>query len=945
MRFGGRLIPLVFFVSGVSGLIFELVWFERCGLVFGNSVVAASLVLSSFMGGLAVGNTLVGVFGPRIRRHLRSYAALEAIVALGGIAATYGVSELTVAMTTFTRLFSDAPWIVNLARLGGAFVVLAIPTSAMGGTLPMLVAVAGGDQPAFGPALGRLYGWNTLGAVTGVVATEFIFVRTVGVTGSAWIATLLSLGAALAALWLSRFQPEVRADVATTKSVDRRPGQWRLLACAFLTGAVLLALEVIWFRFLSLFVVSSTMAVSLVLAVVLTGIGLGGLIASAFLRRRPEAFQFLPAIALFTAAVSAASYGAFRFLASGPVAAEWYRMLWFACALTFPTAVLSGVLFTFMGAALKRHIGGDTRTAAWTVLANTTGGMFGPPVAAFMLLPGLGMERSFFALAVVYSGVGLLTIPETRPALRTTTGRVSATAGLAALLALATFPFGSMAANYLPRAVRMYANDGSGVVATREGRSETVVLMQKTWMEKPLFHRLVTNSFSMSGTQLAGKRYMRYFAYWPMLLHHTPLRHVLVICYGVGVTAAAVTDIQSVESIDVVETSREIVAMSDVIYPPDQRPLHDRRVRLHIEDGRNFLQTTSDRYDLITGEPPPPLTPGTVNLYTREYFQLAYSRLANGGMLTYWLPVARRGEYDVKAIVRAFCDVFADCSLWNGTPLDWVLIGTRDATGPITEAQFAQSWSDKILLNHLREVGFERPEQIGATFLGDADYLKALTNDTPPLTDNYPQRLRPLPSRLSLQHPPGEDQPADVELVRRVIDPARAREAFKQSAFVRGLWPTSLIDETLPFFNQQRTVNRLLLDGASPLRYIEELDALITGTSLQKPTLWALGSDDVQLDIAGSGDDGSYMVPYTRGARALAARDFPAAAEWFAEAEQRGLRPATVRPLLVYALCLAGQLETATKLSQGELPADPDRRHFWNWLGARFGVGPGRAGH
>ena len=180
--------------------------------------------------------------------------------------------------------------------------------------------------------------------------------------------------------------------------------------------------------------------------------------------------------------------------------------------------------------------------------------------------------------------------------------------------------------------------------------------------------------------------------------------------------------------------------------------------------------------------------------------------------------------------------------------------------------------------------------------------------------------------------------------MRRVIDPVRAREAFKQSGFVRGLWPASLIDETLPFFNQQRTVNRLLLDGASPLRYIEELDALITSTSLQKPTLWALGSDDVQQEIAGSKDDGSYMVPYARGARALAARDFPAAAEWFADAEQRGLRPATVRPLLVYSLCLAGQLEAAAQLSQGELPTDPDRRHFWNWLGARFGVGPGRAG-
>ena len=306
----------------------------------------------------------------------------------------------------------------------------------------------------------------------------------------------------------------------------------------------------------------------------------------------------------------------------------------------------------------------------------------------------LGMERSFFALAVVYAGVGLVTIRRHRARTEHAgRARVWPWRQCARVVALASFPFGSMAANYSAAGgAGRTRHDGSRIVATREGPSETIFLMQKTWMGKPLFHRLVTNSFSMSGTQLTGKRYMRYFAYWPMLLHQAPLRRVLVVCYGVGVTAGAVTDIKSVESIDVVEISRDVVAMSDVIYPPAEHPLRDPRVRLHIEDGRNFLQTTTDRFDLITGEPPPPLTPGTVNLYTREYFQLAHDRLADGGMLTYWLPVARRGEYDVKAIIRAFCDVFDDCSLWNGTPLDWMLVGTRHAAGPVAEARFAAAW-------------------------------------------------------------------------------------------------------------------------------------------------------------------------------------------------------------------------------------------------------------
>jgi hypothetical protein len=153
------------------------------------------------------------------------------------------------------------------------------------------------------------------------------------------------------------------------------------------------------------------------------------------------------------------------------------------------------------------------------------------------------------------------------------------------------------------------------------------------------------------------------------------------------------------------------------------------RVRLHIEDGRNFLQATGERFDLITGEPPPPRTPGAVNIYTREYFQLIYERLADGGMTTYWVPVARPNPgTDVNTIIRAFCDVFDDCSLWNGTPYDLMLAGTRHAAGPIAETEFARPWVTPGLESKLREVGFESPQQVGATFLGDSDYLRALTD-------------------------------------------------------------------------------------------------------------------------------------------------------------------------------------------------------------------------
>jgi spermidine synthase len=935
-------VSFLFFISGAAGLIFEVVWFHRCGLVFGNSVWSTSIVLASFMGGLALGNGLVGRYGRRLGRFLRVYAALEAIVGVTGVALTAGLPALTGYLAPATRGILDVPWLLDTVRLATAFAVLIIPATAMGATLPVLVGALCRWRPGFGRVLGRLYGWNTLGAVTGVACAELILIGRFGVMGSAWIAGSLDLAATAAALRLSRNAGESRlvAEAFAPEPPGIRTGAWRLLSCAFLSGACLLALEVVWFRFLSMFVITSTLAVSLMLAVVLAAIGLGGLAGSYWLKRRPSSVEYLPAVALGAACVLVGSYASFQTLAPGPWAVEWYRILWFACALTFPTSLLSGMIYTLLGEALKRNFSAAVRAAGWLTLANTTGAMCGSLVAAFVLLPWLGMERTMFALAALYVVIGLLAARDVLPDISTGTGRTFVAAGLGSVAALAFFPFGLMNGKYFQRAAEAYTSDGSQVVATREGEAETIFLMRKTWLGKPLSHRLITNGFSMSGTNLSGMRYMREFVYLPMLLHQGPLRQALVLCYGVGVTAGAVTDLASVESIDVVETSRNIVAMSELIYPPDKDPLRDPRVRFHLEDARYFLQATGKRFDLITGEPPPLLTSGTVNLYTREYFQLIHDRLADGGITTYWLPAARWGQYDVKSIIRAFCDAFEDCSLWTGTPSDWILVGTRGWAGRVPDSHWQEAWTRPVLGDHLREIGFEKPEQVAATFLGGAGYLRNLAAGTPPLSDDFPQRLLPPSKGFSLSGRSNAFYYDTGEFPPKVTDTNRAREAAETSPFVRRIWPEEALKRALPFFELQSFINRLLSEGANPLRHIEELHSLLTETSLHTLPLWELGSDDVQQRIAATGNDGTGAVEYVLGVGALASRDYSAAAADFAESERRGLRVATLLPLRAYALCMAGQPASARRLTDNAPLRDPDEVHFWTWMESKFGVGP-----
>ena len=898
------------------------------------------------MAGLAIGSALAAQTTGGAGRLLRMYAALELAVAVAGIALTYALPHVTALLAAATSRLADAQWLVSVVRLSLAFALLCLPAAAMGATLPVLVGALSREQ-GFGSALGRLYGWNTIGAVAGVLAAELVFIGRFGVPGTAWVAAAADLVAGGLVFAVARDLEDERPPFFV-RALRFPPNRaWPLLVCAFLAGGTLMALEVVWFRFLTLFVVSTTMAASMMLAVVLGAIGLGALLGSIWLSRRPDAAEWLPTVSVSATCSTVVSYAAFQWLTSGTQVADWHRILWFACALTLPTALLSGLMFTLMGQALKRQVDLDVGAAGWLTLANTAGATLGPLIAGFLLLPRLGMERSILGLALVHFLIGPLAAarPGGLGQRARAPRRAFAAASILGLGAAALFPHGIMASEYFPRASRPYTAEGEEMVATREGTTSTIFLLRQARLGGLVYHRLVTNGYSMTGTSLAAQRYMRYFAYWPQVLHETPIREVLLVCYGMGITLQAITDLESVESIDVVEISPEMVAMSDLIYASDQNPLHDSRVRLRLEDGRHFLQTTRQRYDLISGEPPPPLTPGTVNLYTREYFQLMHDRLNEGGVATYWLPVARNVGTDMMTVVRAFCDVFSNCSLWNGTPADLMLVGVRGEPRRVSRETVARAWTAPALGRRLREVGFESPEQVGATFVADASWLAGQAAGTPMLTDDYPQRLWLSPGAVASNGPRALFDRGGADYERMWIDPLEARRRFENSDFVRRLWPEGLREETLPFFTYQQSINRVLADGANPLGQIEELHRLLTQTTLRTLPAWMLGLGNLTLQNPGGNlpNDGGGRPEYFKGLAALVDRDYSTAVANLLEAEKRGL--AGVRTLLAYALCLAGRAEEASYVIAMSPSENSEIRRFWSWLETTFQLKAAPAAH
>ena len=671
----------VFFLSGAAALLFETLWFRLAGLMLGNSIWSSSVVLAGFMGGLALGNALAARHARRLSRPVRTYAVLEIAIALSGVALVLVMPMLNDLLAPLFRPFADRPWTLNPLRLVMAFALLLVPTTAMGATLPILIKGLCRYEPAFGRALGMLYGFNTLGAVAGALIGEMVLIEALGVRGTAFVAAGANIVAAVIAWRLDRGAAESPPrEVASSLNAESR----RLLTAAFLCGAVLLALEVVWFRIMLLFTMGTSPIFAIMLAVILAGIGLGGLTGGAWLRREGAA-HYAAAIAAISGALVIGTYITFTYIGdvqyNNAISANLPR----AMRLMLPVAWLSGVLFTLIGQRLHAQMRSQTRAAGYLTLANTVGAMLGALIGGFVLLPGLGMERSICAAALVYLAVAAL-LNRGRRRRVAAVERIVLYAAVAVLAgAMLLFPFGLMRNRVVPIAIQRYVDNGEQMIGLREGLNETVIYMRTDRYGEPLWYRMLTNGYSMSGSGIGAQRYMKAFVYLPATLHPSP-RKALLISYGVGSTAKALTDMSWLERIDVVDVSRDILEMSDIVFPdPATHPLSDPRINVHIEDGRFFLQTTDQQYDLITGEPPPPKAAGIGNLYSREYFQLMYDRLAPGGMATYWLPMEQLAESDSRTIVRAFADVFDDCSLWIGAGSEWILLGVRPGGRPATE--------------------------------------------------------------------------------------------------------------------------------------------------------------------------------------------------------------------------------------------------------------------
>jgi len=704
------LVFLLFFFSGATALIYQIAWVRSLTLTFGASHEAIGIVLAAFMGGLALGGFTFGRWSERVDSPLRVYGLLEV-----------GIGVVALALPALLRLADGAyvaaalrvdgvPWPLNLMRVAMAFGVLLLPTFLMGGTLPILARLLVSGPRDFGLRLSQLYAINTIGAVTGALAAGFLLLPALGVRTTEYVAVGLNLLIGAAALvaavrtsgaaTTTQRPPSPRETKGDTPAALDRYGLWALRLTFFgtaISGMCALALEVMWTRGISIAVGRTTYSFTVMLAAFLIGIALGSWLHALIpLRRIGESLQFgivLSGIGISSIVVSqmipdvprlAVRASAWLDPAAGGLRVGTTLVTSFAIMLV--PCVLMGIAFPLAGQARARLRKRFGQSVGDVVGLNTLGAIVGSLAAAYLLIPRFGLQRGMLVVSAINLSYGLVVtgfaIVGRNSRLRSTALPVAGLLAAGALALPVVLPdwdihlLATFRNNTLMQQLES-AGDAAGddaadamtVLYYREGKSSNVSVISNGHSRA-----ILIDGKSVASDSLTDMEHELLLGHLPVLLHPDP-RRAVVVGLGAGITLGAVLAHAELESVVLVEIEPAVLDGARQFRDVNGDALDDPRLVVAFQDGRNYLRTTSQQFDVITADPIHPWAHGASYLYTTDYYRIVAERLAPGGLMCQWLPLYELSGEDVKSVVASFADNFRHTTLWQ-TAYDAVLIGS-----------------------------------------------------------------------------------------------------------------------------------------------------------------------------------------------------------------------------------------------------------------------------
>ena len=731
---GKRWLVYIFFFSGFAGLLYEVVYAKALGVTFGGTALAATTVLTTYMGGMALGAWFGGILAERSKNPLKLYAIFEAVIGLYAAATPWLFS---LVQSFYVAFAVDAPpdsqWL-TLLRMGLGVAVLGIPTVLMGATLPLVFQCLKLMGIPTGRAIAPLYGANVLGAAAGSLVASYVLLPAVGRNGGTLIAAVVSLMVALFVLDQLRRDKQL-TQLATRLTddafkqlehlkplipVNSKQGQVALLILG-VGGVITLALEVVFIHLLAVVAGNSVYAFGLMLATFLAGLGLGSTVGERLMRTLPHgplvvfAQLGLALTILMTAYVwdGLADYmGSFGYSQQYGIhlsfaGREYVRAL--VCALAMlPPALCIGLSYPATMALAADWLGRNGSVARGVGTAsgvNTLGNIAGVLAASFWWLPQFGSRDVLCGLMVVallLAAAMAWAMPRPASNRQRVLGRWAPLA--LALPAMTAFP---SAWNYTSLSqggnVYFYPQSWGSVIdhaESVEGGLTTVARHPNGTLT------LLTNGKFQGNNAQGGEMVAQESIALIPLLHTTARDDALVVGYGTGMTARVLHE-QGFKSLEVVELSSDIVKMADRHFENINGGVSNKpEVIMHYTDGRNFLLTQTKAFDLISMEISSIWFAGAANLYNQQFYQLAKKRLKHDGVLQQWIQLHHMRPIDFLYVLGSIRSVFK-----------YVWIYESGGQGIIVASNSARATDEAGGLRHL--IGSQTVTEINLNTLPD----------------------------------------------------------------------------------------------------------------------------------------------------------------------------------------------------------------------------------
>ena len=786
MRERGLLV--LFFLSGLSGLVYASIWSRTSRLFVGSAATAQVLVLSLFMGGMSIGALIAARRLTAIRRPIRVYGLIEGAIGLYALLfpAITGAAMRLCYDVLFPAVGGGAA--VAAVKWGVAGLLILAPCVLLGMTFPLMSAgILREERARSGEILSLLYFSNSLGAAIGALVSGFVLVAHLGLPGALAVAGALNLAIMVVALRHRGEAPPITDGIAAEGPRPPSALVTLLLVVAFGTGLSSFMYEIGWIRLLSLIIGSATHSFEVMLSAFVLGLALGGV----WVRRRMDAFRSpelvlgLVQVVMGIAAVATLPLYRLAVQTMGWLLApdEHTESMWLAfnllryllCLLIMlPATFCAGMTLPLITHVLLRR-GQPEGIIGRVYGVNTLGAIAGAVAAGLLLMPLIGLKRVIVAGAAIDAVLGILLIrwaaraPEPLPGIP----RTLRTAALGSALALA---FGLFVVRLDPMVLtatvfrhgRTHLGPDFDLLSYVDGRTASVTVIEQK--SRPGYRIIYTNGKPDAsvvvdrypagrdpeiGPDLAGDEPNQVLVGMIPLLARRGATDAALIGFGSGVTAHVLLASPHLRRLDTVEIEPEMVRGSRHFYPVNRRAYDDPRSHIHFDDAKAFFAGAAQRYDVIVSEPTNPWVSGVASLFTVEFYVEVKRYLKPGGILAQWIQGYELSDELLLTVLAALDREFADYQIYRVGDSDWVILASADREiAPLDAAALA--WPD--LAADLDLLGIRDIGQLDTLLVANRRLLhpflegKPANSDAHPLLDTGAEHARFLRSSSGLLH-------------------------------------------------------------------------------------------------------------------------------------------------------------------------------------------------